>query len=67
MRILLCFLALLTLAGCGNDLSSRIDNHEERIDELENLVRGNRSGTPDPSTSHEARIKALEEKLNAEQ
>ncbi len=53
-------------SGCSNEEIERlIENHEERLDELENMVRPNATGTPDPSTTHQKRIEALEEKVQA--
>lgn len=38
-------------------------NHEERIDDLENRVRGNRASPEGIERSHEKRIEALENKV----
>jgi len=58
--------ACVFASGCSNGEAKRlIENHEERLDELENMVRPNATGAPDPSTTHQKRIEALEEKVES--
>lgn len=44
--------------------SDRFQNHEKRIDELENAVFGNDLGTAPRALSHSARIESLEARLD---
>ena len=63
VRISIFVFSLALIGGCsGNDIQ-RHRNHEKRIDELENMERGNRTGSPDPSTSHKVRIEKLEKRV----
>ena len=45
--------------------NDRFENHEARIDELENSVFGNDIGTAPREESHAARLKTLEQRLDA--
>ena len=53
------------MSTLGDREQRRFENHEGRIDELENMVRGNDVGTASRENSHNARIEFIEKRLEA--
>ncbi|MFK8115112.1 MAG: hypothetical protein AB8B91_23120 [Rubripirellula sp.] len=68
-KIAIIIALVVALANGGvsalrDEVNDDFANHEKRIDELENAIRGNDVGTAPREDSHEARIEALEEAVN---
>ena len=69
-KIAIVLALLIALANGGLSALSqreqeRFTNHEERIDKLENVVRGNEVGTAPREASIEARLEALEKRIQS--
>lgn len=62
--ILVAMCLVVASSGCSDRNEKRFQNHESRLDELENMVRGNDVGTAPRESSHDVRIKSLEDRLD---